>query len=192
MPPGLQLCSHAAASRWRGPLGQADVLPLQVGQPHHHQLQVLRRVLDLQPDGRWGRGLTAGLARHPASQRHPALLRRLFLWLDGRRVDAQLARCFPGALADLALDTASPLPAWLATRLPGASPATPATPATPADALAAWQLARQWHQLLLAGRTAHWARPRSSRGQWPAAADPARRRRGRWQCRPPWRWRYTG
>ena len=133
--PGLQLCSHAAASRWRGPLGQADVLPLPAGQPHrHHRLQVLRRVLDLQPDGRWGMDLTTGLARHPASQRHPALLRRLFLWLDGRRADAQLARCFPGALADLALDPAPPLPACLAARLPGVPPATPATPA---DALAA-------------------------------------------------------
>ncbi|MES2715505.1 MAG: VWA domain-containing protein [Pseudomonadota bacterium] len=145
--PGLQLHAQAGANRWRGPLGQAAVLPLQAGQPHRHQrLQLLRRVLDLQAGGRWGPGMAdplAGLARS-------ALLRRLFLWLDGRRVDKLLAQRFPGALADLALDPWPALPAWLASTRPEAEPA---------DALAALQLALQWRRQLRAGRSARQPAP---------------------------------
>lgn len=148
--PGLQLTHGAGASRWRGPLGEAGVLPLQAGQPHRHQrLQLLRRLLDLQPDGRWAlQQLPACLA----GVAHPALLRRLFLWLDGQRVDRRLAQRFPGALADLALDPAPPLPAWLARARPGGEPV---------DAQEALQLALQWQGQLLAGPSSHRGRPRS-------------------------------
>ncbi len=147
--PGLQLCHSAGTSRWRGPLGEAGVLALQADQPHRHQrLQLLRRLLDLQSDGRWAlQQLPACLAGAP----HPALLRRLFLWLDGRRADAQLAQRFPGARVDLALDPAPPLPAWLARARPEAEPD---------DAREALQLALQWQGALLAGRGSHRSRPR--------------------------------
>ena len=138
--PGLQLQPQPGASRWRGGLGEAGVLTVDPTQAHAQQrLQVLRQVLDRQADGRWAvHGLAARLVR-PAPGR---LLRRLFLWLDGRRVDARLAVRFPGARADLALDPAPPLPAWLAASQPSGPP--------PADAAAALQLALQWHQRLLA------------------------------------------
>ena len=149
--PGLQLQPQPGASRWRGGLGEAGVLTVDPTQAHAQQrLQVLRQVLDRQADGRWAvHGLAARLVR-PAPGR---LLRRLFLWLDGRRVDARLAVRFPGARADLALDPAPPLPVWLAATQPPGPP--------PADAAAALQLALQWHQRLLAQRPdrAHRAAP---------------------------------
>jgi Mg-chelatase subunit ChlD len=59
-------------------------------------------------------------------------------------VDGRLATRFPGARADLALDPAPALPAWLLASLPPDPP--------PADAHAALQLALRWHQRLLAQR----------------------------------------
>ncbi len=164
--PGLQLGHRAHASRWRGPIGEARLLALPPGQPHHNQrLHVLRRVLDLQADGRWA---LPQLAETLASQPHPALLRRLFLWLDGRRVDALLAQRFPGAQPDLVLDPAPALPGWLAAHLPHDQPVALAqhmssrpvpVPALPADAMAALQLALRWHQRLLAQRLGHRRQP---------------------------------
>ena len=143
--PGLQLQPQPGASRWRGGLGEPGVLMLDLAKTHPQQrLQVLRHVLDWQADGRWAvDGLAAQLGR-PA---HRRLLRRLFLWLDGRRVDTRLAARFPGARADLALDPAPPLPDWLA----ASQPPSP----LPADAAAALQLALRWHQRLLAQRPGH-------------------------------------
>ncbi len=138
--PGLQLQPLPGASRWRGGLGDAGVLALDpAAAPARQRLQVLRHVLDRQADGRWALdGLADSLGR-PAQGR---LLRRLFLWLDGRRVDARLAVCFPGAQADLALDPAPRLPAWVAAHQPPGPP--------PATAAAALQQALDWHQQLLA------------------------------------------
>jgi hypothetical protein len=140
--PGLQLQARPGASRWRGALGGPTALALDPRQPPSCQrLQVLRRVLDLQADGRWA---VAGLADRLGSAAQGRLLWRLFLWLDGRRVDGRLATRFPGARADLALDPAPALPAWLLASLPPDPP--------PADAQAALQLALRWHQRLLAQR----------------------------------------
>jgi len=140
--PGLQLQPQPGASRWRGGLGEAGVLTLDPAKTQPQQrLQVLRHVLDWQAEGRWA---VDGLAARLGHLEHGRLLRRLFLWLDGRRVDARLAARFPGARADLALDPAPPLPAWLAASQPPGPP--------PADAAAALQLALQWHQRLLSQR----------------------------------------
>lgn len=73
---------------------------------------------------------------------YPLLLRRLFLWVDGRRVDARLAAGYPGASRDLALDPAPRLPPQLsemAASLP-----------EPADANAALQVALALYRHVLA------------------------------------------
>lgn len=159
---GLALVAQAGTSRWRGLPGAAERLALApTGAPHRHQrLQLLRHVLDRQPGGRWATAVADNAASAIGAAPLPALVRRLFLWLDGRRVDAQLAQRFPGAAADLALDPAPRLPdTWLACQPPGAA----------ADAAQALQQAWDWHTRLRADRPAR----RNGHGR-AAAARPAR------------------
>ncbi len=157
--------------RWRGAPACTDALVLGEGAAHRaSRLQVLRHVLDRVPGGRWtiavGPDDDAGLlgpcgARHDAvdgaapeharvaglaeclhSWPHPVLLRRLFLSVDGRRVDALLADRFPGAARDVALDPAPALPAPLEAMLRE-------LPA-PRDARSALRVALALHRRLLA------------------------------------------
>lgn len=158
--PGLQLLRAPSAGRWRGPLGEASTLTVSPGAPHRAvRLQVLRRVLDLQANGRWAlavRGdntsglvgplnnlvdrvldLRACLATWP----HAVLLRRLFLWVDGERVDQLVRSRFPGAARDLPLDPAPLLPFDLAALVRDIAP--------PLDAAGALDVALTLHRYLL-------------------------------------------
>ncbi|MGE0312982.1 MAG: nitric oxide reductase activation protein NorD [Lautropia sp.] len=153
-------------TRWRGHDARADAFVARAGATHREsRLQVLRRVLDRVPGGRWcvavapqdDTGLL-GPRREPAeagtaalgiddclrSWPHPVLLRRLFLHVDGRRVDAQLAERFPGAARDLALDLAPPLP--------DALDAFSRALAAPTDAVDALRVALALHRHLLSRR----------------------------------------
>ena len=89
-----------------------------------------------EPDAGVGLDITALIASWP----RPVLLRRLFVWLDGQRVDAALALRWAGARRDLAMD---PPPPPVRT-LPWPQPA-----ATAREAL---QRALQLHAALLSGR----------------------------------------
>ncbi|ARU03701.1 hypothetical protein CCO03_02480 [Comamonas serinivorans] len=160
--PGLAIAwDTQAAGRWRGPLGSALQLTLAPDTAHRvHRLQVARAALDHAPEGRWSlriertapRGLLGpglrdgdpvlGVAECLNSWPRAVLLRRSFLWLDGQRVDAALARRWAGARRDLPLDPA-PKPAHLAHL------DLPALPPLP-DAEAALRLTLQLHHQLLA------------------------------------------
>ena len=139
--------AQVGASRWRGLPGAADRLALAHDrrQHRHQRLQLLRHALDRQPGGRWAALAPDTAAIAVGAVPLPVLVRRLFLWLDGRRVDSLLVQRFPGAAADLALDPAPCLPAaWRACQ--------PDTPAT--DAAHALRLAWDWHARLRLGRPA--------------------------------------
>ncbi len=139
--PDLQIQLHDGASRWRGRAGTDTALQLAPGQPPRQQrLQLLRHLLDGRPGGRRS---SPHVVAALADRRLPALLRRLFLWLDGQRIDRLLVQRFPGAAADPALDPPPPL-------LPGLAACQPAAAATDADS--ALELARHWHATLRAGR----------------------------------------
>lgn len=161
--PGLQVLRAASAGRWRGSMGEATVLKVHPDASHRvARLQVLRRVLDLQADGRWSLRVQAtdasGLVG-PLQTRldqvlrlqaclltwpHPVLLRRLFFWVDGMRVDQRVLSLFPGAARDLALDPASAWPRELAALVRDRAP--------PADATEALRVALALHQHVLAAR----------------------------------------
>ena len=146
-------------SRWRA-LGSPDQLALQATAPHAlHRLHIARAALDHAPEGRWALRLPRGAAAAwlgPRAASHavqaeldihaliaswprPVLLRRLFVWLDGQRVDAALAGRWAGARRDLPLDPPPPQ----VQRLPWPQPA--------ADAREALQRALQLHAALLSG-----------------------------------------
>ena len=150
------------ASRWRT-LGAPDQLALQASAPHAlHRLHIARAALDHAPGGRWAlrlprdaaaawlgplaasHAVAAELDIHAliASWPRPVLLRRLFVWLDGQRVDAALANRWAGAQRDLPLDPAPPQVQRLS--WPWPQPA--------ADAREALQRALQLHAALLSGR----------------------------------------
>jgi nitric oxide reductase NorD protein len=169
--PGLTLSMGRTSGRWRGKL--ASPTDLAIGQPGEHpseapyehdrrhryaRLQVLRRSLDLEPAGRFA--IEERLGQALRSEPHPVLLRRLFLWIDGRRVDARLKHRFPGAVRDLRLDPAPPAPApyrqWLGSQLEG-DPA-------PNDAAQALAQALALHRALIAAhQAARPTRPRQPR-----------------------------
>ena len=162
----VALVQAVGASRWRGPIGSAHALALRPGLPARHaRLQLLRQALDLRDDGRHGLDLqqarTLGLINEPPSAPGgasvidscidswplPRLLRRLFLAIDGERVDALLAAVFPGAAGDRALD---PAPASRLACLVRSSEGPP-----PRSAAQALQQALALHLRLLAGHPRH-------------------------------------
>jgi len=161
--PGLQVLSAASAGRWRGLMGEVTVLKVHPDASHRAaRLQVLRRVLDLQADGRWSlrvqandaSGLVGPLQKQPvpvldlqaclSTWPHAVLLRRLFLWVDGKRVDERLAVHFPGAVRDMGLDPVPALPPDLALMAGGIE--------SPLDALGALRVALLLHRRLLSMR----------------------------------------
>ncbi len=162
----VNLAPAASASRWRGPIGSAHTLALPPGlSARGARLQVLRHALDLREDGRHRLNLdaarTLGLVGERASIDEdasaidtciaswplPLLLRRLFLWIDGARVDALLAAVFPGAAGDRLLDRPP------ASRVGRHVLSTGHPP--PRNATEALQLALALHLRLLAGQPRH-------------------------------------
>jgi len=159
--PGLAVTESLRAHRWRGPIASPDALAVHPAWSHRvARLQVLRRALDHRPDGRHAlrvdrdpsTGLVGPFARDlppsvDASQcidtwPYARVLRRLFLQIDGQRVDADLPERFPGARNDPTLDPAPRLPALLAQALVGVP--------IPNDAADALRIAIDVHRALIA------------------------------------------
>jgi nitric oxide reductase NorD protein len=151
--------SRATALAWLGPHAEHPPAPGDSAASRHRQGQPPGQGQE-QGQGQPGES-PAGQApaqhdAHPeldihaliASWPHPVLLRRLFVWLDGQRVDAALTRNWAGAQRDVPLD---PAPALVHT-LPWPQPA--------ANAREALQRALHLHAALLTGR---W---RVRHGQW--------------------------
>lgn len=109
--------------RWHGALGWPDTLNLASETSHRLQrLQVARAAVDHEPDGRWSLRISRddagdllgplgstdepdlGIEACLNSWPRPTLLRRLFLRVDGQRVDAVLRQRWPGIERDLPLD----------------------------------------------------------------------------------------
>ena len=156
--------SHATALAWLGPhalgLGKQSSAPVTAPQqperprqrqpgPQKQAQQEQGRLAPRQLEPQQ-RDVHTALDIHAliASWPRPVLLRRLFVWLDGQRVDAALTRNWAGAQRDVPLD---PAPALVHT-LPWPQPA--------ANAREALQRALHLHAALLTGR---W---RVRNGQW--------------------------
>lgn len=141
----------------------------------HRRVALLRQAIAHQPGGHWPL-LADTLAPALAQTPRPLLLRRLFDRLEARRVDAVLARQYPGARADLArVQQRHPARGLWAPRLAALADANPQLLGLQATAVDSLQAAQDHCAALIAAHGAGRRAAAATSGAWlrPQAPDGA-------------------